>query len=441
MSTIKKNLLFSGIFISVIYSAVSAQPLPSGHGYALIFPKAGDGFAANILRIEKDSLVIYTNDFKYIAKKDVGKILLHPKKESGKGFTIGSIVGIYAMNYWLGTANGQPGAFLWNEPYGGKYNNASNTSGALEVVGIGILGVAVGGGLGYLLDLGRESNSETVYIFGGTPEMQEEEWVKVADVLDHKSVHGKLHFVVSGGLVSDPVSHSYFDQLSASGYDMNSFNNTFFSSGIIFFSNGSTSNTIGTNLAAYQKLQTPSDFNWLRTVTLTYSVTDEIEVGLCYALLGQPSTINTKQIETRDSSITTNSTAFVGQRLDGKGYYATCGYYKYFGKNEELELTLTGGLGMANISFDLNGQYDFSSFSLGFNSVQQDNVSIRKTNFSAMISAGLTYYLYDAFSIGLKANYFYVGKSSARGMPFVFIQDQDLNFSTADIGFTIGFHF
>ncbi len=433
MNYFTKNL-FIIILLPLIFSASSAQVVVTSRSYALIFPRSGDGFAANIIRVEKDSLVVFTNDYKYIAKKDVAKLILRPNKESGKGFTLGSILGIYAMNYWLGTASGQPGAFLWNEPYGSKYSSSTIGSSSLIVGGIALLGVVVGGGLGYLFE-GGDANAEVMYLFGSAPEIQEAQWAKLQDAIDHKATHGKWHLTIAGSIIFPEVSNAYLNQITEAGYSTNTFGSSRFN-----FFGGSSSNG-SDNLAAYQNLQIPTDFNWLRSISLSYSVSDEIQAGLCYALLGQPSFVYSKQSQLQDSTGGfSTGTAIVGQRLDGKGYYATAGYYKYFGKNDDLEVLLSAGLGLAKINFDLNGQFDFNS-SLGFNTNQQNNVSVHKTYFSAMISAGLSYYLYDSFSIGVKTDYFYVGTSSARGMPFVSLHDQDLNFSTADIGFTIGLHF
>ncbi|MDP4220494.1 MAG: hypothetical protein Q8896_08650 [Bacteroidota bacterium] len=417
------------------------QVMTSSDNYALIFPRSGDGFASNILRIDPDTVIVYTKDYKYIAKKDIGKIILHPKHESGRAFTIGSVVGMYVMNYWLGTANKQSGSFLWNDIYGSKYGS-TNSSGTLPGVAIALAGIAVGGGVGYLFDLGHEANEETIFIFGGSPEMQKDEWQKIEQRFNHKMTHGKFHLDVSGGVLFPPASNAYYNQLSAAGYDMSSFS-TSFSRGFFEFGNSTDPST--TNLAPYQSMQVPTDFNWLRSIALSYSVTENIEVGLSYALLGQPSFVYSKDITTIDQndSFPTQSfaTAFVGQRVNGKGYYATAGYEIFFGKDQNIEASVTAGVGVASMTFDLNGQYDFFSSSTGFNSVQQDNVSFSKTYFSGMLSAGVSYYLYDSFSLGLKVNYFHIGKYSARAMPFVFLDPQDINFSSADVGFTVGIHF
>jgi len=110
----RSSFLLLGILL-LICGEGRAQVMTSSDTYALIFPRSGDGFASNVLRIDPDTVIVYTTDYKYIAKKDIGKIILHPKRESGKAFTIGSVIGMYAMNYWLGTANKQPGSFLWND--------------------------------------------------------------------------------------------------------------------------------------------------------------------------------------------------------------------------------------------------------------------------------------------------------------------------------------
>lgn len=423
---------FAILFLAgVLFSRSDAQIMASNQNYSLIFPRSGDGYAANILRIEKDSLILFTTDYKYVAKKDIGKIILHTKKESGKGFAIGSILGMYGMNYWLGTANGQPGGFLWDELYGNRYNsNYYISSSPLAVVGIALLGIGIGGGMGYLMDLGSESNSEIVYIFGGTPEMQEEQWEKAQEAIEHKIRRRKFHFGISGALVFPNVANAYRDQLRAAGYNTNSS----YYSPYYYNSNGTT------NFAAYQNVQGSSDFNWLRSLSLSYSVTDNIQTGVCYAILGEPSFAFSNSNYIYPVSDTQTSRSYtVGQRLEGKGYYATVSYNTFFEKNDDIEITLTGGAGLATINFDLDAAYTLASTSSS--STKTDNFSIRKTYFSAMIGAGLSYYLYNSFSVGLKANYFFVGKATAKAMPFVLLNEQTLNFGNADIGFTIGMHF
>src|SRR5690348_17761820 len=109
--------ILSIIFLLVSSSLASAQTVASSKDYALIFPRTGDGFAGNIIRLDPDTVVIFTTNFTYVAKKDIGKIILHPKRESGKGFTIGSITVFYGLNYLLGTTSGQPAPFLSGDVY------------------------------------------------------------------------------------------------------------------------------------------------------------------------------------------------------------------------------------------------------------------------------------------------------------------------------------
>lgn len=422
------------IFLSVMASLSSGQITPNSQNYALIFPKTGDGFAANILRIEKDSLVLYTNDYKYIAKKDVGKIIIHAKKESGKGFATGSILGIYAMNYWLGTANGQPGGFLWDGIYGNSYRTSSYyySETPLAIVGIALLGVAIGGGVGYLLDLGHDANSEMIYLFGGSVQLQEEQWAKAQEAIEHGTRKGKFHVNIAGGLIFPNVSNAYRDQLTAAGYNTNN------SYGSYYYDSYNS----GSNFAAYQRLQGSSDFNWLRSISASYSVTDNMQFGLCYALLGEPSFVYTNNPNVIPLSNSQSARNFiVGQRLDGRVYYATAAYIRSFGKKEDFELALTGGIGFANIRFDLNSEYTLYDSLSNTSTNQIDNISIHQSYLSAMASASLSYYLYDSFSLGLKASYFYAGNAVARAIPNVFLNEQNLVFGNADIGFTIGMHF
>ncbi len=419
-------------FLSAFTLQGYSQNAPKNESYALIFPKIGDGFAANILRFEKDSIVVFTNDFKSLAKKDIGKIILHAKKAGGKGFIVGSILGIYGVNYWLGTATGQPGGFLWDQIYGSRYNNSSYyyASSPFGAIGIVLLGIAAGGGIGFITDQGREANWETTFLFGGSQQMQDEEWEKAQNAIDHKAARSKFHLNISGGLVIPQVTKAYRDQLISAGYTSQG---PYYSS---YIYNGSSS-----NLNNYQGIQGSSDFNWLRSIGLSYSLTDNVQAGLTYAVLGEPSFVYT-YTNPNYPVVQTSSTrqSSVGQRLSGAGYYATATYNSYLGKNEDFEFTITGGIGLASISFDLDALYLVDSSSTTI-LTQTDNISIRKNFFSGMLGASLSYYLYDTFSLGLKAEYFYTGSATGKAMPFVLLNEQQLNFGNADIGFTMGLHF
>jgi hypothetical protein len=411
--------------------SVSTAQIVRNENYALIFPKTGDGFTGNILRIDQDTLIVFTNDYKYIAKKDIGKIIFHAKKESGNGFAIGSIFGMYIMNYWLGTANNQPGGFLWDRMYGSRY--ADNTSYYTEtpfgILGTAALGIAIGGGIGYIVDANRESNSEMTFLFGGSPQLQEEQWDKAKEVIEHKMRKPKFHLSISGGNVFSSVAGSYYDQLKDAGYNTSSYNDYYYYS---------PSNT-GSNFSQFQNLQGASDFNWLRSISLSYTVADHIRAGLLYAVLSEPSFALYKTIYL-NSGNGTSQTNRAGQRLEAKGYYVTAGYEQRFGTNDNFEFTFTGGIGLANIRFDLNGESYFDSSYKTIND-QTDNISIRRSNISAMISGSVSYYLYESFSMGIIANYFFAGSETARAMPVALLNEQKLNFGNADIGFVLGLHF
>ena len=92
------------------------------------------------------------------------------------------------------------------------------------------------------------------------------------------------------------------------------------------------------------------------------------------------------------------------------------------------------------MNFDLNAVYTLTDPGPS-SSTQTDNVSIHQTNVSGMVAASISYYLYENFSFGLKASYFYAGSAVARAIPNVLLQEQKLTFGNGDIGFTIGMHF
>ncbi|MEP7235041.1 MAG: hypothetical protein ABI778_07075 [Ignavibacteriota bacterium] len=414
-------LALLALALTLTASSVSSQIISGDKSYSLIFPRSGDGFSATILRVDADSLVIFTNTINSIAKKDVSKILLHHKRQNSKGFAMGSILGMYAMNYFLGTATGQPGGFLYSGIYGSRYSETySNSGNTLSVVGIAFLGVLAGGGLGYILDNSSSADQDVTYIFGPSPELDADQWEKLKEAAEHSVRKTKWHLGLSGAVVLSAVGKSYRDQLSANGYTTSSY----------YYGSGGS-------LSGYEGLQAASDMNWLRALSLSYSAADEFQLGLRYAFLGEPAFVYYKQAPTSNSP--TKSYA-VGMRIDGKGYYATAGYSRSFGVNENFEFDATVGVGFASMNFDLSSRETIDS---SYRTISTTNAGISqaKNSLSGMISASISYFLYDSMSMGFEASYYYAGSLVADEIPLVSLPSHKITFGNADVGFNIGLHF
>jgi hypothetical protein len=402
--------IFTFLFAGILFFHVAS--LEAQQDYALVFPKNADGFTASILRIDRDSIIYFKEGIHSIGKTAVAKIILHKKKEPGKNFAICTIAGFYGMNYLLGTASGQPSPFLSENTFGGR-NGAT-----LSVIGIGMLSVIAGGGIGYLTDLNREANSTLTIEFTGNPEWDTEKWEHVSAFQSRNSEHSRIHLSFSGGSVLHNISSTYFDDLAAAG-----FNNSY-----SYYSNYSGNS----NLMSYNDLQAATNFNWFRKVFLSYSLTDDIQAGITYASIGEPSFLYYK------SSYDEHHSIYAGQRFAQTGYYINGGYSIFFGEKKDFEALLSGGLGIAKINFKLNANLDSTSSE---RVLQQVDFTYDKTVLSGFISASVSYYLYDSFSLGLSGNYFFSGKAVAPAIPFAGIKEHELHFSNGDIGFTMGLHF
>lgn len=412
------RLIFLLLIIGAMPSSICAQPIVDNTNYVLIYPRLGDGFGANILRFERDSIVVYTTDFKTIAKKDIARITVHKRNAPQREFIIGTMLGIYAMNYWLGTANGQPGAFLTQNIYG---TPNTTTGSPFDAVGIAGLGTIIGGGLGLLMDvIDKASSNDVTYLFEPNSAAQADEWSTFQNAYEHPA-RAKLHFNISGGSVFPNISGGYQNQLNSAGYN----------TGISYPQNSQSA------FSRYNGLDPSTYFNWLRTLSIRYSILDNVQVGIAYANLAEPSFAFSKGGDY--AQMDTNY--YAGQRLEGKGFYLTGTYSKAFGRNEAFELDLTGGIGLANINFNLDAEVDTSYFYEYGPPLLSDNFNVNKTYLSGMLSAAISYYLYNSFSFGLVANYFFVGTATAKAIPSVFLNEQKLNFGNGDIGFTMGVHF
>jgi hypothetical protein len=410
------------LFLSFVIPAIaSAQTVASSKDYALIFPRTGDGFAGNIIRIDPDTLVVFTTNFTYVAKKDIGKIILHPKKESGQGFTIGSITVFYGLNYLLGTTSGQPAPFLSSNIYGGnRYETSYQTPESGSILGIAFLGLLFGGGIGYLTD--HSSQDDIVFLFDPQSPNNADEWTELGDRIHHGKKHRNYRLNVSAGSVISSVQNQYYDDLKGAGYSIGQY---------YYYSSFDNANSV---FNTYSYTDPPTDFSWLRSLSLSRKIDDHYEIGLAYSLFGEPS-----YLSTLGSSFSGTSDKIVGQRFSGRGYYATGTYGMYLDQAEDFEATFTAGLGLAKVDFDLDAQAQLDT--IGGPVQVVDRISVHKNYLSAMASAGISYYIYDAISFGLSANYFLSGSEKAKAMPFVGLKEHDLNFSNLDIGFTIGLHF
>lgn len=395
----------SVIILLSIASVVGAQNISFRNGYAMVFPKNGDGFVADDIHLEADSIVILAPELQVFAKQDISKIIARRLPSDTKGIGIGSLVGLYGMHFLLGRAENQPSAFLDN----GMYTSSDYLGG----MWVSLLGVVVGGGIGALADANPIDRSNLAYyIFSGDAAKDNEQWMRFLQDSEENSARPRWHITVSGGSVTTPTANGYRNVLANAGYEFPEY----------YYYYENFLNT------SYTKPSTK--FNILRRASVEYSFTDNIAGGLTIAWQGEP------VMFARKDNNGSNSSSVVMLRLDGKGYYATGSYHYYFGKKKEIDLSLLAGAGMSDMRFELQGA---TRSSQGIDTTF--NFNERKNYLSFMLTGNVGYYLYRNLSLSLNANYFYGGSLDVPGIPFLQVPSMNASFGTADIGFTLGLHF
>ncbi len=396
--------------------------------YALIFPKDGDGFFADILRVEKDTIVVYTTDFRYIAKKDIGKITLRNDFRNSRGFLSGMIFGNYLVNIIAASAGSQTGPFLPSDIYGGGYTTSPSSSNVGSAVALNVLGAIGGGIFGWLVD--HSSPEHETFLFTGSQEDQDDIWAAIQKACVGRSERNAYRLSVSGGATFSRISKPYRAQLVNDGFSVNT------SPSDIFFPSG---NPLLFLPATFQDV---TDVNAMRTISLSHTIGHHLEVGICIASISEPEVIGTKvQLGVNDQSGNTFLSR-VDERYSGNGYYATISYVQPIGENAEA--LVTGGIGLARVDFDLEGKYglDLANNFDTLVGTGSQGYGVHSFTFSGMLGGELNYYFNDGLSLGLSAHTFLVARSAtAPTLINLFINEQKLGFGNSDVGVTIGLHF
>ncbi|MBS1902116.1 MAG: hypothetical protein JSS75_00230 [Bacteroidetes bacterium] len=424
------------LIVVVVFSSAKsadAQPLREDKGYAIIYLRHGEGFAANVLRSDRDTIVVYTNDYQYLAKRDIVKIVFRPKAIRPEGFRIGSYAGIYVANMIFGTAAAQPGGFLSANTFGGGYATSEN-SGSFNVyatAGIMALGIAVGGGIGYLFDHNIET--ETTLYFSPDSAEAAATWNTMESLIERPVRQRKLRIGVTGGSVFASLARTYRQHALDAGLEITNYQSkdTYYAEFAPGFANYDV-----------PSIQDANDFNWGRTVSVSYPIVPNIEAGVAWSWLSEP------RFDARYSSLLSDDPPIVALRefhehLDSRAYYATASYSLpiYHPSGEHLfEFRGTVGLGFASIRLDLGGAIELDSSDAIVIRNEYDN-SFRKLYPSIFGTIEASYYISDAVSLGLEGSYYYIGSVSIHEMQYLYIPAERVELGNADIGFSLAFHF
>jgi hypothetical protein len=315
--------------------------------------------------------------------KDLIHVSIDIEKNNSKGLLLGSVLGVYLGSFAFMQTENQPAAYF-------------NDIETFPLVLLSLLSATVGGGLGYLIEK-SSSNDQEVFSFSNDPTEWSNDFQKLKKFITGKELEKKIHISVQFSQVNTRYSELheaqdyYYDEVTS--------------------------------------------FNLLRSIYITYSIFNSINIGMGICWFGEPS-FNYYNYDYNYYNNNNNSLG-VEQQFDGMGYYAV-GTYEPL-KNmlaNSLSWEIGMGVGIGNIDYKLNITKGTS-----FEYEQQydhNDINIKKTLFSGIIYSNLNYLLYDGLSMGLSFDYVYLPKT----MPAISeMKLESRNFGNYSLGLNFGLHF
>jgi len=340
-----------------------------------------------LIGLRSDSILILKNKKTIgIAIFDMIHISIDTDHSNWISFTTGAFLGMYLGNLIFFQAENQPTAYWSAHDEGGK-------------VAASLFFAFIGGGIGYMVDLGLEKSDESFDLSGeGNHRMKEVERLKKFLLSDEttKQVHVTVQFAQVG------TRYSEIEELSNSSYP------------------------------SYSPFDEVTSFNLLRKLQVTYSLYNALDIGGAISWFGEPQTI------WFSNHYYSEQQAYHGtQSYEGTGYYAVASYHPLKSVfSSSISWIIGGGIGLGNVNYDFINVVDSGVFP----DVSSDStiVKINESMFSGLIFTEFDFYLFDELSLGLAIDYVYLPEEM-EAIPELDIDKRSLgNFS---IGATIGLHF
>ena len=340
-----------------------------------------------LVGLRSDSLFLIKNKKTFgIAISDIIHISIDMDHSNWMLFTSGAFLGMYLGNLIFFQSEFQPTAYQSGGDEEGK-------------IAASLLFAFIGGGIGYIVDLGLEKGDESFDLSEeGNQRMKEVEKLKKFLLSDEttKQVH------VTVQLAQVRTRYSEIEGLSNSSY------------------------------SSYSPYNEVTSFNLLRKLQITYSLFNYLDVGVAISWIGEP------QSNWFSNSFYSFQQSYIGtQSYDGTGYYAVAAYHPFKSVfSSSFSWIIGAGIGLGNVNYDFINVVNSGSFPNA--SSDSTIVKINKSMFSGLIFTEFDLYLFDEFSLGLVIDYVYLPEEM-KAIPELGIDKRNLgNFS---IGATIGLHF
>lgn len=378
----------------------------------IVFMRQGESFEGYVYGVQGDTLIVDSDSLRYLHYEQVRKIILIQQQTKEPGFLYGLFAGVYlSYHLWLAPSSSTSAAYL-----------SRGTRDAEAAIVNLILGTAVGGSLGVFSAPDKREDREQVFLFTPHDSNNVVTWKKFQDVLAASKPKKRLfHIAVRGANISMRTPELFTKSLNDAGYRIPS--------------------GVYTGLA--------SNFNILRSLSLSWSVWGNIEIGFMALSLSEHN-IDYQEYPLyigSTANLDTIRTSNFSQSFTAIGQYITASY-RY---NIHPVVQVCGGLGIGytSVEYQRTGQVRISTKQQQspYNSftIKHDiNRSVVNTILpSAVLFGELSWHIRRGLTLGLYADYALVTPVTVPGMPDLSkpVTAQTVWLGNSSIGFTLGYHF
>ena len=362
-----------------------------------MYRREGTYLSGLLVGVEDDALVVRIGERdEKLRYQNLSKVLIEIEKKRGRNASYAMLLGTYLQNILSFRAKNQPTAYLQDRDE--------------KIVSI-ILGNALSallwGGAWYYF-FSKLEKSEKEFDLSGKEKKRLAKWERLRSYITGEYALKKINISAQTGYVFTRVSSHYNNLFQDAGYE-----------------------TRNSSYLFGEYMEGATDLNLMRKLQFTLTAPSNNEFGIAVYWPGEPSA--TGYIYDWDQ------TSEVEQVLFTTAYYGVVVLKPpRFQKSKRISLNLGIGLGMAQVDFRIRTHVETWTPTY---EVIRNQYNISKRLFSSVIFAELNFYLRDALSLGLIADYVYIPSLQAPEIPEAGIPAQDLRLGNASVGLSLGLHF
>lgn len=360
----------------------------------IVFLRDGRAIGGMLIGVEGSGLIVRIgNENKNISVDSLKKVIIKTETDKKRYLFQGALVGAYLGNLIIMRAKDFPAAYFQGD------------CSFLNVI-YNILFVGAGGSAGYVRS--ALQRGEKTFEFTENRMEKYTQWERLKKFVlgggDSRQVK-KFHVNVQGGYIFSHVSDRYFERLKSEASCDTEY--TFMD----------------------RKYLSAEDFNLLRRLQLTYSVSPGFETGLALLWAGElPSQVMKEEPYNRfwlTPSIATRC-------------YCAVGVWKPFYRRMPrfLSWRVGAGVGLADVQFELHKDCGYY-----YQGRDSGDISLSKIFLSGVVFTECHLNVFRNLSIGISADYVLIPSTNIPGIPESGIPAVRLAFGNGCIGFSMGFHY